>query len=228
MKMRRGGDRKCKTTSSATSREVGLPARGMHNPSAAVERRKKPREDPRHGTSSRGKKSRRRTSPPPKRRKVIEVTSSTSEEAEEYRHGRSMSKREQSLSRGYPTESGAEDSEGSNDDAIQTSQAHPTRGAARGGMKKHVELDAQGQPFGPMKEVLCNDIKKYAKDLDPTTGWEGQPRSDRKRLLQRLYAGEYISLMSLGRLKEHAHVWLDVSGEIWTCQVRHANGHEEV
>jgi hypothetical protein len=36
-------------------------------------------------------------------------------------------------------------------------------------MKKHVELDAQGQPFGSMKVVLCSDIKKYAKDLDPTT-----------------------------------------------------------
>jgi hypothetical protein len=26
--------------------------------------------------------------------------------------------------------------------------------------------------------VLCGDIKKYAKDLDPTTGWERQPRHD--------------------------------------------------
>lgn len=56
-------------------------------------------------------------------------------------------------------------------------------------MKKHVELDAQGQPFGSMKAVLCNDIKKYAKDLDPTTGWEGQPRHERKRLFKRLYTG---------------------------------------
>ena len=60
-------------------------------------------------------------------------------------------------------------SEGGNDDAIQTSQAHLARGGTRGGMKKHVELDAQGQPFGPIKKVLCIDIKKYAKDLDPTT-----------------------------------------------------------
>ena len=37
-------------------------------------------------------------------------------------------------------------------------------------MKKRVELDAQGQPFGAMKAVLCADIKKYAKGLDPTTG----------------------------------------------------------
>ena len=57
-------------------------------------------------------------------------------------------------------------------------------------MKKRVELDAQGQPFGPMKSVLCGDIKKYAKDLDPTTGWEGQPRHERKRLFRRLYTGK--------------------------------------
>ena len=99
VKMRRGGERKCKTRegSPAISREVGLPARGSHIPSAAAERRKKPREDPRHGTTSRGRESMRRTSPPAKRRKVIEVTSSTSEEAEEYKHGRSMSEREASL-----------------------------------------------------------------------------------------------------------------------------------
>ena len=57
-------------------------------------------------------------------------------------------------------------------------------------MKKRVELDAQGQPFGSMKVVLCGDIKKYAKDLDPTTVWEGQPRHERKRLFKRLYSGK--------------------------------------
>ena len=36
--------------------------------------------------------------------------------------------------------------------------------------EEHVELD-EGQPFGSMKEVLSGDIKKYAKDLDPTMGW---------------------------------------------------------
>ena len=59
-------------------------------------------------------------------------------------------------------------------------------------MKKHMELDAQNQPFGPMKVVLYNDIKKYAKDLDPTTGWEGQPRHEEKRLFKRLYIGKVI------------------------------------
>ena len=60
-------------------------------------------------------------------------------------------------------------------------------------MKKHVELDAEGQPFGAMKAVLSSDIKKYAKDLDPTTGWEGQPRHDRKRLFRRLYTSKHSS-----------------------------------
>ena len=57
----------------------------------------KPREDPRHGTTSRGRELMRHTSPPAKRKKVIEMTSSTLEEAEEYKHGRSMSEQEQSL-----------------------------------------------------------------------------------------------------------------------------------
>jgi hypothetical protein len=71
-------------------------------------------------------------------------------------------------------------------------------------MKKRVELDAQGQPFGTMKAVLCGDIKKYAKDLDPTTGWEGQPRHERKRLFRRLYSGKcctfYLSLKFVAKV----------------------------
>ena len=76
-------------------------------------------------------------------------------------------------SRGYVTNFGAKQSEGVDDDAIQTSPVPAARGGGRGGLKKQVELDRQGQPFGTMKEVLCSDIKKYANDLDPTTGWEG-------------------------------------------------------
>ena len=97
-----------------------------------------------------------------------------------------------SCSRGYATHSGTEeDTDHENSDGIETSQPLPTR--KTGGstaMKKRVELDAQGQPFGAMKAVLCGDIKKYAKDLDPTVGWEGQPRHERKRLFKRLYTGK--------------------------------------
>ena len=97
-KMRRGSVWNCKPREGSpnTSREVGLPAGDKHKFPVAAERQKKPREDQRHGTSSRGREL-RRTSPPTKRRKVIEVVSSTSEEAEDFRHGRSMSEREQSL-----------------------------------------------------------------------------------------------------------------------------------
>lgn len=60
-------------------------------------------------------------------------------------------------------------------------------------MKKRVELDAHGQHFGSMKAVFSSDIKKYAKDLDPTTGWEGQPWHERKQLFRRLYTGKRSS-----------------------------------
>lgn len=69
-------------------------------------------------------------------------------------------------------------------------------------MKKHVELDAQGQPFGPMKAVLCSDIKKYAEDLDPTTGWEGQPRHERKRLFRHLYTGKHSHYYHVRRFSD--------------------------
>ena len=96
-------------------------------------------------------------------------------------------------SRGYGIHSGTEDdSDPENSDAMETSQPAPTRkGGGSTAMKKRVELDAQGQPFGAMKAVLSADIKKYAKDLDPTTGWEGQPRHERKRLFKRLYTGKF-------------------------------------
>ena len=98
-------------------------------------------------------------------------------------------------SRGYATHSGTEeDSDQGNSDEIETSQPLPTRkGGGSTAMKKRVELDAQGQPFGAMKPVLCAYIKKFAKDLDPTTGWEGQPRHLRKRLFKRLYTGKVCS-----------------------------------
>jgi len=39
--------------------------------------------------------------------------------------------------------------------------------------KKPVKLDPSKIPYGNMREVLAGDIKRYAKDLDPTTSWEG-------------------------------------------------------
>ena len=95
-------------------------------------------------------------------------------------------------SRGYKTHSGTEgESDHENSDAVETSQPPALRkGGGSTAMKKRLELDAQGQPFGSMKSVFCRDIKKYAKDLDPTTGWEGQPGQERKRLFNCLYTGK--------------------------------------
>jgi hypothetical protein len=56
-------------------------------------------------------------------------------------------------------------------------------------MKKPVQLDPQGEPFGEMKEAFVRDIQKYAKDLDVTVGWEGQSVKQRRRLLKRVYTG---------------------------------------
>ena len=40
-------------------------------------------------------------------------------------------------------------------------------------MKKPIELDEDGEAYGSMKNAFSNDIKKYARDLDPRKGWEG-------------------------------------------------------
>jgi len=57
------------------------------------------------------------------------------------------------------------------------------------GMKKPVTLDLSGLPWGSMKECLGDDIKKYAKNLDPTCNWETQPSPHREQLFWRLYKG---------------------------------------
>ena len=130
-------------------------------------------------------------------------------------------------SRGYATNSGTEsDGDQENSDGIETSHPLPTRkGGGSTALKKRVELDVQGQPFGAMKAVLCADIKKYAKDLDPTTGWEGQPRHERKRLFKRLYTGKVCTSIFW-----HACVALicDVKPESDILSAtKHHSGHEQ-
>ena len=56
-------------------------------------------------------------------------------------------------------------------------------------VKKPIELDEDGQAYGSIKNAFSNDIKKYARDLDPRKGWEGQPAYDRRRLFSRIYTG---------------------------------------
>ena len=96
-------------------------------------------------------------------------------------------------SRGYEVELAEEDSIANTDGEIEALQPLQKRNiGASTAMKKPVELDGQGQPFGAMKAVLSSDVKKYAKDLDPTTGWEGQPRQHRRRLFRCLYTSTHF------------------------------------
>ncbi len=91
-------------------------------------------------------------------------------------------------SRGYSTGSDEPESEADTEDLIH--QLKPSQPRNEGqSMKKPVELDKNGEPFGAMKVPFANDIKKYARDLDPRMGWEGQPIQDRRRLFRRLYSG---------------------------------------
>lgn len=66
-------------------------------------------------------------------------------------------------------------------------------------MKKPVTLDHNGIPYGKMKSSLANDVKLYAKDLDPTTSWERQPTWEKQCLFERLYAGMYMYAIQLAK-----------------------------
>ena len=99
-------------------------------------------------------------------------------------------------SRGYNTGSDEPASDADTEEMIE--QLIPEQAREKGlstVMKKPVEIDRQGEPFGPMKAPFSNDIKKYARDLDPRFGWEGQPKKDRRRLFRRLYSGLYSVLL---------------------------------
>ena len=41
-------------------------------------------------------------------------------------------------------------------------------------MRKPVQVDHQGEPYGTIKIQFGQDIQKYAKDLDITVGWKAQ------------------------------------------------------
>lgn len=91
---------------------------------------------------------------------------------------------------------GDSDSE-SDSDASSDGKKHAKAQPKRTGNKhdkKPVKLDPNGIPYGNMREVLAADIKRYAKDLDPTTSWEGQPGGERRRFFRRLYSGMIYSL----------------------------------
>lgn len=56
-------------------------------------------------------------------------------------------------------------------------------------IKKPVSVDEHGYPYGRMKSCLEDDVKLYAKELDPTGSWESVPRGEKERFFKRLYAG---------------------------------------
>lgn len=74
------------------------------------------------------------------------------------------------------------------DDDFETNQGHtgqirPHPQQARGRrMKKPVTLNLNGLLWGSMKECFADDIKKYTKNLDPTSSWEAQPSPQREKL----------------------------------------------
>lgn len=94
-------------------------------------------------------------------------------------------------SRGYGESSDDESEENRGEDTRAMHSAGNPKPAGSSGWKKPIEVDVEGQPWGPMKDSLQKDIQKYAKDLDPSSGWEGQPQKLRRNLYKRLYAGEY-------------------------------------
>lgn len=73
-----------------------------------------------------------------------------------------------------------------------TEQEHPQQQRRGRMMKKPVTLNLNGIPWGSMKECLANDIKKYAKSLDPTCNWESHPSPQQEQLFKRLYKGTVL------------------------------------
>jgi len=63
---------------------------------------------------------------------------------------------------------------------------HSSNGDAS--MKKPITLDENRSPYSKMKLCLADDVKVYAKDLDPKTSWKCQPTWERQPLFECLYA----------------------------------------
>lgn len=57
------------------------------------------------------------------------------------------------------------------------------------GMRKPVLVDAKGIPYGSMKKALEDDIKLFARELDPRYSWEAQSQQVKDRFFKRVYAG---------------------------------------
>lgn len=57
------------------------------------------------------------------------------------------------------------------------------------GDKHVVKVDRRGNPYGKGAEFLANDVKSFAKDLNPLYGWGNQPMKDKMRFFERVAAG---------------------------------------
>ena len=55
--------------------------------------------------------------------------------------------------------------------------------------KQVVRVDKQGKPYGKEAGYLAEDVKAFAKGLNPCYGWADQPLDEKQRFFARVYAG---------------------------------------
>lgn len=105
-----------------------------------------------------------------------------------------------------PTEQEDDDSDDSQEQDPQPSRKVHGR-LSEEDDKRAVKLDVLGYPNGRMMPVLADDVKRYAKLLDPTTSWEGQPSAEKKLFFKRLYRGSSMSitLRSFKSIERHVN-----------------------
>ena len=52
-----------------------------------------------------------------------------------------------------------------------------------------MEVDKCGHLYGKAIAHLIEDVKSFAKGLNPCYGWNDQPTDEKDRFFERLYAG---------------------------------------
>jgi hypothetical protein len=55
--------------------------------------------------------------------------------------------------------------------------------------KQIVMVDKRGKPYGTGADYLAEEVKKFAKSLNPLYGWGDQPLAEKQRFYDRIYAG---------------------------------------
>ena len=75
-----------------------------------------------------------------------------------------------------------------------------------------------------MKRSLEDDVKLFAKDLDPTVSWEQQPSSEKARFFKRLYAGMGFFFLTKGE-KFCTKQWMMQLQGIYYKLCRTSHGH---